>query len=165
MKRFLLITTAVLVAVLYTCTAFADDSRFAFSRKTVEDKNTGLTWTRAADLGRLDWFGASDLVNGLNAKEYGGFKDWRLPSKDELNTLLTYAMRSDHPGGSDARSPYQLFRQLGFNDVQNYWYWTSSSYEGNMAYAWVVSMYNSAARGESKDRSYNVWPVRGGKHN
>jgi hypothetical protein len=153
----------MLLAVLCAVSAFADDSRFDFSRKTVEDTRTGLTWTRAADLGKLDWVGASDLVKGLNKKEYGGFKDWRLPSKDELDTLATYAIKADYTGWGDALSPYQLFNQLGFNDAQNYWYWTSNSYEGNTSYAWVISMNNGKARGENKDRSCYVWPVRGGK--
>lgn len=163
MKRLILITVVMLLAVLYSVSAFADDCRFDFSRKTVEDKRTDLTWTRAADLGKLDWTGASDLVKRLNKKEYAGFNDWRLPSKDELDTLVTYAKRANYTGGADAFSPYQLFNQQGFNDVQNYWYWTSSPYKDNTTYVWVISMYNGNARGENKDSSSNVWPVRGGK--
>ena len=163
MKRVILITVVMLLAIMCTASAFADDSRFVFSRKTVEDKRTGLIWKRDAILGKLDWVGAADLVKGLNEKEYAGFKDWRLPSREELDTLVTYAIRADHTGGCDASSPYQLFNQLGFNDAQPYWYWTSSPYENSTSYIWVISMYNCNARGENKDRIANVWPVRGGK--
>jgi hypothetical protein len=163
MKRVILITLVMLLAVIFAVSAFADDSRFDFSRKTVEDKRTGLIWMRDADLGRLDWVGASDLIERLNKNEYAGFNDWRLPSRDELDTLVTYARRVNYSGGVDAFSPYQMFNQLGFNDVHNYWYWTSSPYEGNTTYSWAISMYNGDARGESKESSLNVWPVRGGK--
>lgn len=163
MKRIILITVVMLLTAMCSFSAFADDSRFDFSRKIVEDKRTGLTWIRDADLGRLDWIAASDLVIKLNKKEYAGFNDWRLPSKDDLDTLIIYARRANYTGGVDASSPYQLFNQLGFNNAQNYWYWTSSPYEDNATYAWVISMYNGNSRGESKDGSHNVWPVRGGK--
>lgn len=163
MKRIILITAVMLLTVICSVSAFADDSRFIFSRKTVEDKRTGLTWMRDADLGRLDWVGASGLVKRLNEKEYAGFNDWRLPSRDELDTLVTYARRANYTGGADAFSPYQLLNQLGFNDTQNYWYWTSSPYENNTSYVWAISMFNGTARGENKDSNPNVWPVRGGK--
>lgn len=163
MKRVILITAVMLLAAMCSVSAFADDSRFDFSRKIVEDKRTGLTWMRDADLGRMDWVGAAELVKKLNKKEYAGFNDWRLPGRDELDTLATYARRANYSGGVDAFSPYLLFNQLGFNDTQNYWYWTSTPYEGNTTYAWVISMYNGSERGESKDSSHNVWPVRGGK--
>ena len=152
------------MGVLFSVPAFADDSgRFDFSRKTVEDKRTGLTWMRDADLGRLDWIAASDLVIKLNKNEYAGFNDWRIPGRDELDTLIIYARRTNYTGGVDAFSPYKLFNQLGFNDAQNYLYWTSTPYDSNNAHVWVISMYNGNARGESKDSSHNVWPVRGGK--
>ncbi|MDD2541402.1 MAG: DUF1566 domain-containing protein [Desulfuromonadaceae bacterium] len=163
MKRIIMITVVMLLATLSSASAFADNSRFVFSRKTVEDKRTGLTWTRTADLAKLDWIEASDLVKKLNKREYAGFQDWRLPNKDELYTLVTYAMRANYFGGEDAFSPYQLFNQLGFNDVQNYWYWTASHYEGNTSYIWVISMYNGKARGENQYSKSYVWPVRGGK--
>lgn len=163
MKRIIVITVVMLLATLFSVSAFADDSRFVFSWKIVEDKRTGLTWTRTADLAKSDWSGASDLVKKLNKKEYAGFQDWRLPTKNELYTLVTYAMRANYFGGEDAFSPYQLFNQRGFNDVQNNWYWTASPYEDNTTYLWVISMYNGKARGENQDSKSYVWPVRGGK--
>jgi uncharacterized protein DUF1566 len=163
MKQVILITVVMLLAIMCTVSAFADDSRFVFSRKTVEDKRTGLTWTRTANHGMLDWIGASDLAKGLNKKKYAGFNDWRLPSKDELYTLATYAISAGYTGGANASSPYQLFNQLGFDDAQPYWYWTSSPYENSASNTWVISMYDCGARGENNDRNSNVWPVRGGK--
>lgn len=163
MKRILLITVAVLLVALCSAPVFAGDSRFVISWKIVEDKRTGLIWTRAADFGPLDWVEASDLVKKLNEKEYAGFKDWRLPSREDLETLVTYAIRVGYTGGVDARTPFQLFNLIGFKDVQPYWYWSSSSHEGKTSHAWVVSMYNGTVRGENKDRNAGVWPVRGGK--
>ena len=163
MKRVILIMLVMLLTAIFAVPAFTSESRFSFTRKTVEDKRTGLIWMRDADLGRLDWVGASNLVESLNIKEYAGFNDWRLPTRDELDTLLSYAIRANYSGGVDASSPYKLFNKLGFNDTQNYWYWTSTPYYDNTTYVWVISMYDGTVRGENKDSTPNVWPVRGGK--
>ena len=86
MKR---VTASLLVAgmaVVYSVATFAGDDRFVFSQKTVTDQRTGLTWTRDADMGLRDWNGAFELVEMLNKKNYAGFHDWRLPSKEEAET-------------------------------------------------------------------------------
>ena len=66
---------------------------------TVHDNVTGLTWTRSHD-----WDGDGDLdaddkmtqanaeayAATLNASNYGGYSDWRLPSIKELYSLMNF---------------------------------------------------------------------------
>ena len=163
MKRVILMIVAALLVTLCAVPVFAGDNRFIVTRKTVEDKRTGLIWTRAGDLDKLDWNGASDLVKKLNEKEFAGAKDWRLPSREELGTLTSYAVKAGFIGGTQADAPYQLFNKIGFNDVQPCWYWTSSINDNNTDSAWVVGMHNGTLRRESKESDFCVWPVRGGK--
>lgn len=160
MKRVMVMLVMVL---LCAASSFAGDSRFDVSRKVVEDKRTGLVWARSAGNGLLDWDGAAGLVATLNGKEFGGAKDWRLPSREELETLTTYARKVGHGGGLSALSPYKLFNDIGFEDIKPCWYWSSSAITDNPSSAWVVSMYDGNARGELKDGMFCVWPVRGGK--
>lgn len=162
MKRVMLMIVGSLMVILWVGTAFADN-RFVFSEKTVKDKRTGLIWTRDANLGKRDWNGAFELVKELNGKKYAGFKDWRLPSKDELETLATYAKGLGYDGNTDTRRPSILFNQMGFYDVQGVFYWSSSSYAGNANDAWGVYMSDGGVASPNKTGDGYVWPVRGGQ--
>jgi hypothetical protein len=163
MKR---VAASLLVAVMvmaYSVAAFAGDNRFVFSQKTVTDKRTGLTWTRDANMGQRDWNGAFELVKMLNKKKYAGSNDWRLPSKEEVETLASHARRSGYNSASDARRPYRLFNKMGFHNVQNGHYWSSSTNVTDIEYAWLLGMNNGYVENLSKQFPSYVWPVRGGK--
>ncbi len=163
MKLVKLITAAMLLLVTCAALVNAGEGRFVSSRKTVEDKRTGLVWVRDANLGTFDWIGATEFVSELNKNEFAGFSDWRLPKKDELGTLVTYAVRAGYTGGDRDLAPYQLFNRQEYKEVRPFWYWTSEQCENNKSSAWVISMYYGTERGEIKDHTAGVWPVRGGK--
>jgi hypothetical protein len=163
MKRVLLIVAGVLMAALCAGAGFADDNRFVISGKGVTDRQTNLTWARNANMARLTWSDASALVKKLNENRYAGSNDWRLPGREELMTLVTYAMRAGYMGGMEYFSPYEYLNKLGFDDVQPYFYWSSSSYGDNASYAEVVGMCNGMVRSENKQGDFYVWPVHGGK--
>lgn len=66
---------------------------------TVFDAVTGLTWTRSPDLDRDGDIDAEDKLSQseaaiypalLNAQNYGGYNDWRLPSIKELYSLMDF---------------------------------------------------------------------------
>jgi hypothetical protein len=163
MKMF---AAALLVVVMATATravVFSDDTRFVFSEKTVADTRTGLMWTRDADLGMRDWDGAFEMVKMINKKKYAGYGDWRLPGKEEVETLAAYAKASGYDGRSNARSPYRLFNRIGFRRVQDGHYWSSSTVVNDPEYAWLLGMNNGFVENLSKQFPSYVWPVRGGK--
>jgi hypothetical protein len=77
---------------------------------TVHDDVTGLTWVRSPDTngdGSLTFSDkrtlaqAEALPAALNAKGYGGYTDWRLPTIKELYSLIDYQGTDPRPTGTD----------------------------------------------------------------
>ncbi len=61
---------------------------------TVTDNRTGLTWEKkTVDNVRTNytWQGALDYVAGLNAANFAGHSDWRLPNVRELMSIIDYS--------------------------------------------------------------------------
>ena len=78
----------------------------------VVDCTTGLSWSRG-NIGTelLTWSKAADACRAL---DLGGFKDWRLPTVEELFLL---ADRTRHSPAIDTTF---------FPDCKSDWYWTST---------------------------------------
>jgi len=68
----------------------------------------------------------------------GGYDDWYLPSKDELNKLY--------------------LNQALIGGFYADWYWSSS--EVNFGVAWVQSFANGSQASGVKSNSYNYRPIR-----
>jgi hypothetical protein len=73
---------------------------------TVYDNNTGLTWQHTTDTNgdgvinvsdKLSWANAQARPAVLNAANYGGYNDWRLPTIKELYSLIDF--RGGDPSG------------------------------------------------------------------
>ena len=93
------------------------------------------------DQGTSNWYEANDLLS--NASNYGidgaKFKDWRLPTKRELN--LMYAFYSN--GGARLNANY---------------YWSSTEYDGNGA--WGQDFVDGYQNGNNKNATVWVRAVR-----
>ncbi|MBW8011428.1 MAG: DUF1566 domain-containing protein [Chloroflexi bacterium] len=63
---------------------------------TVSDLNTGLMWQQAHNSERLRYY---DAVNVCSSLSLGGYSDWRLPSIDELYSIIDFS-------GSAGVQPY-----------------------------------------------------------
>ena len=81
---------------------------------TVYDNNTGLTWVRTTDTngdGTIDaddkftWYQLQSYPDTLNAANYGGYSDWRLPSIKELYSLVDFS-GSDPSSGESGCIPF-----------------------------------------------------------
>lgn len=75
---------------------------------TVYDNITGLTWTKSPDTDRdgdidyddkLLYSETQAYADQLNAEEFGGYNDWRLPSIKELYSLMNFD--GTDPSGPD----------------------------------------------------------------
>lgn len=71
-------------------------NRFAPEMDTVWDEATALLWERSGSPYPSSWQEARRRIEVLNRGRFAGRKDWRLPTVDELTTLL-----SQTPHGAD----------------------------------------------------------------
>lgn len=117
--------------------------------EAVLDKETGLVWARDADPANatMIWTDANDFPRDL---EIGGRKGWRLPTVEELSSLVD-------PGASSPSLP----AGHPFQDIGTGWYWTSSQSAGGSG-AWVVVVNTGLIRTAGTASALYVWPVRGG---
>ncbi|MDD5705030.1 MAG: DUF1566 domain-containing protein [Kiritimatiellae bacterium] len=116
---------------------------------TVIDNLTGLMWTRHANLpgSATNWAAAIDFCQNLSLS---GYDDWRLPNVQELQSLVDYGR--SQPALPSEPNPFQ--------DVQSPYYWSSSTVNWLVSYAWTVNEWYGAIHYNTKTTSYYVWPVR-----
>ncbi len=130
------------------------EPRFTVAGACVTDNLTGLTWARDANMAGapMKWEDAFKYVAKLN-KDGGlcGYTDWRVPNIVELGLL---------PNKEKADSAAWLNRQ-GFENVQGYNYWSSTTRANHLEHAWRVQMNYGYWLGSSKMVNAFVWPVRG----
>ena len=124
---------------------------------TITDNNTGLVWEKKTYcteeatndptpnhcyLNIYTWRSAFNYVAALNAANFAGHNDWRLPNVKELQSILNY--QNVAPGvssefntcGSTAGSG--SCTQSGFGQVNVAAYWSSTSYVGLPGWHWCV---------------------------
>ncbi|HZX48578.1 MAG TPA: DUF1566 domain-containing protein [Nitrospirota bacterium] len=128
--------------------------RYTVSGDCVTDNLTGLMWTKNANLpgSYRTWQEALDYANGLSLC---GYTDWRLPNVNEL---------SSHHNSGQHNTDIWLNSQ-GYSNVQEGFYWSSTSYAVNSSSAWFVVMWSGGTGNYDKSdiRGFYVWPVRSGQ--
>ena len=55
---------------------------------TLTDRVTGLMWGKECSSKLYQYYGAEKYISGLNNKEFAGYSDWRIPTLEELCSLL-----------------------------------------------------------------------------
>lgn len=116
---------------------------------TVTFKATGLTWqkctvgqtwtgdTCSGEVTRMSWNDAMKL-----SKIFAGYNDWRLPTKDELMTLV-FCSDGKHNTDYSCENITDVTRPTiittYFPNTQSDLYWSSSPYAGSSSGAWYVS--------------------------
>ncbi len=93
----------------------------------IRDKVTGLTWS--PDLGTSSWTGTSTVIS--NNSTLCGLTDWRLPTIQELVSIVSYH-RIDPAIDNDATRAF-------FNDTQSSNYWTSTANAADSSKRWAVN--------------------------
>jgi hypothetical protein len=125
--------------------------RFALvmASAAVLDKETRLVWQKSTDSAVKTWENANSYCYDLNL---GGRKGWRLPSVEELSSLV-----------DPARSNPALPAGHPFTNVHSTTYWSSTtgaSYPGN---AWYVHFGTGKVYYLDKGNNLYVRCVRGGQ--
>lgn len=90
---------------------FRRSNGFVVHEDVIQDIRTGLMWARKVSRSRYDWKNANLLVKQL---DLGGYRDWRLPTKNELVALKR------------GMSTLEWFESMGFIGVDVLDYWTST---------------------------------------
>lgn len=124
------------------------------------DGKTGLMWavnSGQADFpnrGNLTWQAAHDWVKSVNQKGWCGYYDWRLPSIEELKTLVL-----QKNGAYDLTRYQRLFTE----SFATQWFWSSSPCPNYGNYAWNVYFFNGGDNYYVKDSNPYVRLVRTGQ--
>ncbi|MEO5330684.1 MAG: DUF1566 domain-containing protein [Magnetococcus sp. YQC-5] len=126
---------------------------------TVKDLLTNLIWMKNANCwNSMTWFNAMGKVNSLNKGNvtctgYSGHAtDWRLPSVNELESLV------DLGHFNPALPTGHLFVGAQADN-----YWSSTSNASFTSDAWVVYFNYGYVGFNEKPTTNYVWPVRGGQ--
>jgi hypothetical protein len=157
---------------------FLDDNEAKW--ECVKDKGNNLVWEVKKNDGSIrdrdysyTWFseingekiGVSDggrckgsvrcdtasYARAMNEQKLCGYSDWRLPTRQELETLVEY---TDNPKEAAINTTY-------FPEAIPSWYWTASENPQRDGYAWYVLFRNGIALNDLKERPKHIRLVRG----
>lgn len=183
--------TALVLAVCLSGTAQAalqgrDLNGSADSFEAYYDTDLDITWLANADLantylaggntfgvegiygGRMTWPTANKWIAAMNAANYLGFDNWRLPTSTQ-NCVAYYCTKSElghlfysELGGVDSTSiafkhnaNYSLFKNLRSSQ-----YWSGTPYTGGLYnYAWAFDFGMGYLYQATYDISFYVLPV------
>ena len=118
---------------------------------TVTDTATGLMWQQTTQTGLKSWESAIADCESLSLADY---TDWRLPNRNELQSLVDY---STHSPAIDTSFFFDQDPWLNY-------YWSSTTYTAYSAYAWYVFFNDGLIVYNDKSTArYFVRAVRGGQ--
>ena len=133
---------------------------------TYTDPSTGLMWTTSGNMGEINSTSSNkagrssmylkEAVEWVNKLNYGGYSDWRLPTKQEL---LVLAKRGGY-------FPSEWLNSNGFHYVEARFYWTStitngySNINNRDVIISTIDMSDGAEIDTGRNTSHYVWPVR-----
>lgn len=102
--------------------------------------------------GMANWQHSLDYVAKLNAENYLNHNDWRLPTIQELSTLVD----------SNVSSPGPTIHTSSFPGTEASSYWSSATFVNNIYYAWYVFFQSGAVSFGNKTNVGYVRAVRAG---
>ena len=130
----------------------------------IRDRLTGLEWMQDANTpsitgtgtcpgGAKTWQAAMDYVTCLNNSAYLGHNDWRMPNITELESMINrqYSNQTTWLSAGGFRNPVAAR------------YWSSSTFIGSTASAWVMDFADGNFTYVGKGTGYYAWPVRDGQ--
>jgi hypothetical protein len=160
--RLMHFTAAACAALTLAGTAYAVDQRSwdltindplkrfivlpGFGNQAVLDKETQLVWERTPSDAFVAW---GDAYAACLARTTGGRMGWRLPTSEELTSLLrpsTLYLPQGHPFQPAFIGP---------------WYWTATTDPRSLLKAHAVNVGGTASSWAAKTWTIRAWCVRG----
>jgi len=159
-----------------TCLGTAQDgeTQFGIARQfldnpdgTISDTSTGLVWEKLSAnenihgaARTLNWDDALYKVSILNNLVFAGHSDWRLPSVRELETLTNFDMEDEMIAAifREPCAPGDDIDVASCTSLSNHW--TSTTWGGNPAAAWVVDFGTGVVGPSMKSAPHHVRAVR-----
>ncbi|MCI5151078.1 MAG: DUF1566 domain-containing protein, partial [Candidatus Electrothrix sp. MAN1_4] len=137
---------------------------------TVTDTQTGLMWKRCSEGlsgencedGKVESYKWDDAVKRFKNVAYAGFTDWRMPTIDELKTLV-YCSKGKKGVWCMDGSERPTINQQAFPNTEEYYYWSGSPGAYGSDYAWNVYFSLGYSGSHYRYNSYAVRLVRGGQ--
>ena len=126
----------------------AERFQLVMNNEAVLDRETGLVWDKSPDTGTYSWFAA---CANCYQREVGGRMGWRLPTIEELSSLV------DPSTLNPALPTGHLF--IG---VQSHSYWSSTISPGLSSSAFFRDLYGGNMDVGDKGVNRYWWCVRGG---
>lgn len=135
-----------------------DNKRFGsingYEGQCLYDGNSGLTWESLRTPQTYTWSETQNYVQLVNRQALCSYQDWRLPSVDELLSLVD---------ANAAGTPRYPAEEMGEADskFENTYFWSATTYPYNSKEAWGVNLYKGFEYNLDKNKAYHLRLVRG----
>jgi hypothetical protein len=140
---------------------------------TITDTKTGLMWKRCSEGlsgdnckdGEIEKYKWDDAVKSFDTVKYAGYGDWRLPTIEELKTLVycSKGVKSKDDGECNDGSERPTINQQAFPNTEANWYWSGSPHAYYSDYASFVVFRNGSSFAVSRVSPSAVRLVRSGQ--
>ncbi len=119
--------------------------------QVVEDHATGLMWQQGGSAGRMTFEEAKKYVADINARKLAGFDNWRLPTIEELISLVEPKLKD---------WSWTLFLDKNFDETQR---WIRSADQRGPNNSWGIVFYEGKLYLPTLNFPYYVRLVRSSK--
>lgn len=137
-------------------------SVYEIENQTWYDEETGLMWQVKIDAteehGRMPWNNIFKYCDNKNKENFGGFNDWRIPTFNELETLIT---DKSHPNCFGYDEETFIKKPLLYSMSMKYGrFWSSSSNNENYNFAYGINFNRKRENSQSKKGKKEKYKTR-----
>ena len=130
---------------------------------TVSDLATGLMWAEEDSGTGMDWESALAWVEQLNAENYLGYSDWRLPNAKELQSIVDYSSSPDATGTAALDPVFRITAITNEAGQLDYpMFWTSTTHANTSNHPGLEAAYVAFGRAMGNMRQSVDGCTRGG---